>query len=370
MASDNKLKIVLASGGTGGHIFPAEALAEELYKRGHKAILITDARREKYSFSNKNKVDVHVIYTKSASGGILKKCKAIIGIFIGTWQSLKLLKKIKPDVVVGFGGYPSLPTMLAAFILNIKTVIHEQNAIAGRVNRHLATFADRVATSFESVGRISQRDVKKIILTGNPVRPYIKAVRELAYPELQNREHLHILVTGGSQGAKIFSEVIPAAIISLPDDVKKRIRIDQQCRAEDIKTVSKIYEEAGINADLATFFTDISTRLANAHLVICRSGASTIAEITVAGRAAILVPYLHATDDHQTANAHAIADKGAAFLVTQGLFRADLVAEYIKDFLKNPETLVNTALNAFELGIIDADKKLADIVEGVARSDS
>jgi len=367
MKLDKKnLKVVLAAGGTGGHIFPAESLAEELSKRSHKAILITDARREQYNFADKNNVDVHVIYAKSTVGGLAGKLKAVAGIFIGTVQSLKLLKQIKPDVVVGFGGYPSLPTMLAAFMLNIKTVIHEQNALAGRVNRHLAKRADKVATSFEKVSRISQNNMKKIVLTGNPVRPYIKAVRELSYPELKEGEHLHILVTGGSQGAAIFSEVIPAALISLPDEVKKRIRIDQQCRKEDMDKVSKIYEDAGINADLATFFTDISTRLANAHLVICRAGASTIAEITVAGRAAILVPYLYATDDHQSFNARALADKGAAFLVPQGLFKASLVAEYIKDFLRNPDALVKTAVNAFELGIVDADKRLADLIEKVA----
>ncbi len=269
-------------------------------------------------------------------------------------------------MVVGFGGYPSLPTMLAAFILNIRTVIHEQNAVLGRVNRRLATMADKIAISFEKISHIANKDIKKTILTGNPVRNDIKAVRELSYPELSLEEHIQILITGGSQGAAIFSEIIPAAMAMLPDNIKKRIRIDQQCRAEDLEKVSSFYQSTGINADLATFFSDISTRLAGAHLLICRAGASTIAEITTAGRAAILIPYLHATDDHQTCNAKIIADKGAAFFISQEHFRADLIAKYITDFLNKPEVLVKTALNAFELGIPDADKRLADVVEGVA----
>lgn len=366
MATQKKLTVVLAAGGTGGHIFPAEALAEELTLRGHKAILITDARREQYTFAQTNNIDVHVVYTKSPKGGLSGKVKAVAGIFIGLYQAKKLLKKIKPDVVVGFGGYPSLPTVLAALILNIKTVIHEQNSVMGRVNRHLATMADKIATSFADVRFIGKKDQKKIILTGNPVRPHIKAVRELPYPALDKDSHLHILVTGGSQGASVFSEIIPEALVSLPKDVKNRIRIDQQCRKEDIDMVRKIYEDAGINADLATFFNDMSARLASAHLLICRAGASTIAEITASGRAAILVPYMHATDDHQTHNARAISDKGAAFLMPQKIIRADLIAEYIKDFLARPEALVKTAVNAFELGIIDADKRLADVVEEVA----
>lgn len=365
MPEKKKITVVLAAGGTGGHIFPAESLAEELIFRGHKAILITDARREQYTFASKNNIDVHVIYARSPVGGIVGKIKAIASIFVGTAQSFILLRKIKPNVVVGFGGYPSLPTMLAAFILNIRTVIHEQNSVLGRVNRRLAHFADKVATSFDKVSHIAARDIKKIILTGNPVRPHIKAVRGLSYPELKKDEPLHILITGGSQGASIFSEVIPAAIICLPDEIKKRIRIDQQCRSEDIERVRIIYKNANINAELATFFSDIQIRLASAHLVICRSGASTIAEITVAGRPAILVPYLHATDDHQTSNARAIADKGAAFIIPQGLLKPDLIAEYIKDFLQKPDVLIKTAVNAFGLGIIDADKRLADVVERV-----
>lgn len=359
-----KITVVLAAGGTGGHIFPAESLAEELTLRGHKAILITDSRQEK--FASKNNIGVHIIYAKSPVGGIAGKIKAIASIFIGTAQSLILLIKIKPNVVVGFGGYPSLPTMLAAFILNIRTVIHEQNSVLGRVNRRLATIANKIATSFEKVSHIANKDMGKIVLTGNPVRPHIKPVRELPYPELKKNDHLHILVTGGSQGASIFSEVIPEAIISLPDAIKKHIRIDQQCRKEDIDRVRKLYEDADINAELGTFFSDMPVRLANAHLVICRAGASTIAEITVAGRAAILVPYLHATDDHQTSNARAIADKGAAFIIPQGILKPDLIVEHIQDFLQNPEVLTKTAVNAFELGIIDADKRLADVVEEIA----
>lgn len=359
MKNDRKLTIVLAAGGTGGHIFPAQALGEELVARGHKAILVTDERREQYKFAEDNNIDVHVVGIKSPARG---KLKAILSILTSTTQAVKLLKRIKPNVVVGFGGYPSLPTVLAAYLLKIRIVIHEQNSVMGRVNRRLASVADRVATSFEKVSHVEEKDRKKIVLTGNPVRPNIRALRDIPYSALEKDEHLHILVTGGSQGASVFSEVVPAAIVSLPDEIKSRIRIDQQCRKEDIENVRKLYSDAGVNADLATFFNDIPARLASAHLLICRSGASTVAEMTVAGRPAVFVPYIHATDDHQTSNANALVEKNAAFLMSQKIIRADLISEYIKDFLQRPDVLSTIAINAFELGIPDADKRLADVV--------
>lgn len=362
MVDQKKITVVLAAGGTGGHIFPAEALAGELTRRGHKAVLLTDERRGQYNSAGHSLGDVHVIHAKNPSGGVFKKTRAIAGVFIGTGQALRHLRKIRPDVVVGFGGYPSIPTMLAAAVLGIKTILHEQNAVLGRVNRIFASEVDKIATSFEHVSGINKKHLKKIVYTGNPVRPDIKAVREISYPALEDGGHLHILVTGGSQGAALFSEVVPVALASLPAELRIRIRIDQQCRGEDIEKVRAIYDAAGINADLATFFHDISARLASAHLLICRAGASTIAEVTVAGRPAIFVPYIHSYDDHQTENARAIADKSAAFVISQDLMKADLVAEYIKDFLKKPEVLAKTAANALAIGIPDADKLLADLV--------
>lgn len=366
MTENRKLTVVLAAGGTGGHIFPAEALSAELKRRGHRPILVTDARREQYDFAAKSKIDIYVVKSASPKSGIISLITALFSIIQGVIQAVQLLKTLKPDAVVGFGGYPSFPTMVAAYWLRIPRVIHEQNSVLGRVNRVLAPISHKIATSFDKISHIKKSDLKKVVLTGNPVRPHIKAVREVSYPELQADEHLHILVTGGSQGAAIFSEVIPAAIISLPDEAKKRIRIDQQCRKEDIDRVRELYENAGINADLAIFFNDMSARIASAHVLICRAGASTIAEITVTGRPAIYIPYMHATDDHQTSNARAVADKGAGVVIPQKILTAEVIAGYITDFIAKPEILVHTALNALEIGIVDADKRLADVVEGVA----
>lgn len=365
MSEKKELTVVLASGGTGGHIFPAEALASELKSREHRVILVTDKRREQYNFTEKNGVDVYVVNSASPGGGVKSKIAAIPAILLGIMQAVKLLKRLNPDVVVGFGGYPSFPTMIAAYWLKIPSVIHEQNSVLGRVNRILAPISKKIATSFDKVSFIKKSDQKKIVFTGNPVRPHVKVVRDVSYPELKDGESMHILVTGGSQGASIFSEVIPQAIASLPDAIKKRIRIDQQCRQEDIENVREIYSKENISADLATFFNDMPSRLACAHLLICRSGASTIAEVTATGRPAIFIPYMHATDDHQTKNATALVDKGAGFIIPQKILRADVVAEYIKDFFAKPDVLIQTALNSFEVGIVDADKRLADVVEGV-----
>lgn len=364
MAEEKKLTVVLAAGGTGGHIFPAEALANELTSRKHKVVLVTDARREQYTFTKQNNMDVYVVSSASPGGGIKGKIKAVPSILVGILQAVKLLKKIKPDVVVGFGGYPSFPTMIASYWLKIPSVIHEQNSVLGRVNRILSCSAKKIATSFEKVSHIKKCDQKKVVMVGNPVRPNIKAVREVSYPELKDSENLHILVTGGSQGAAIFSEIVPTAIASLPDAIKSRIRIDQQCRPEDIEKVRAIYKKENISADLASFFNDMPSRLAACHLLICRSGASTISEVTVTGRPAIFIPYMYAMDDHQTSNARALADKGAGFIVPQNIARADVIAEHIKNFFSKPDVLIQTALNAFEMGLPDADKRLADLVEG------
>jgi len=357
--SEKKITVVLASGGTGGHIFPAEALAAELISKGNKAILISDVRYKKHSLTP-DEMDVRIVNSSSTGGGLVGKVKAALTITSGIRQAMKELKSINPDVVVGFGGYPSFPTMFAAVLLKIKTVVHEQNCVMGRVNKFLSSRVDKIATSFREVKGIKKKYHDKITLTGNPVRPAIKALREFPYPDLEESDNIQILVIGGSQGASIFSKVVPDAICMLPDEFKKLIRVDQQCRKEDLQNVKDIYKENDINADLATFFEDIPSRIASSNLIIARAGASTVSEITVAGRPSILIPYKHAMDDHQTVNAKALEKRNAAVLISEDDFVPEKLSKVIKSFIDNPENLVIMAKNSHSLGKVDAVEKLTD----------
>ena len=358
MPEDNKKKkVVLAAGGTGGHIFPAEALASELLSQGCEVILITDKRYKKHILTP-DEMEVRVIAAASPSGGIFSKVKAVPVILSGIRQAKSELKKIKPDVVVGFGGYPSFPTMYAATKLKIKTVIHEQNCMMGKVNKVLCKSVSIIATSFREVKGISEKYHNKVVLTGNPVRPAIKALRDIPYPDPDDGEVVQLLVIGGSQGATIFSEVIPDAVCKLSEEIKSKIRIDQQCREKDIEGVKKVYNEQGISANLTTFFEDIPTKIASAHIIIARAGASTVSEITVAGRPSILIPYKFAADDHQTVNAMALEKKEATMLIKQDDFNSEELAKVLKSLLSNPEKLITMARNSYSLGNTDAVKKL------------
>jgi UDP-N-acetylglucosamine--N-acetylmuramyl-(pentapeptide) pyrophosphoryl-undecaprenol N-acetylglucosamine transferase len=354
---NKKLTIVLASGGTGGHIFPAEALASEFIRHGHNAILITD-KRYKRSMLTPDEMQVMIVDSAHVSSGVIAKFKSAWKICLGILQARKLLQQIKPDIVVGFGGYPSFPTMMAAVTLRLKSAIHEQNSLMGKVNRFFVRYVDVIATSYREVKAIKNKYHNKIILTGNPVRPAIASIRDFPYPQLNDGEKIHILVLGGSQGAKVFSDIVPDSIVMLPDNLKNLIKIDQQCRKEDLAKVRKIYEDNNINADLASFFEDIPTRMSTAHLMISRSGASTIAEITVAGVPSILVPYPAATDNHQMENAKTLEKRGAALIIEQKDFTADILAKKIKLFIENPETLRKMASKAHEMGKKNAATKL------------
>jgi UDP-N-acetylglucosamine--N-acetylmuramyl-(pentapeptide) pyrophosphoryl-undecaprenol N-acetylglucosamine transferase len=355
--TEKKMTVVLAAGGTGGHIFPAEALAAELIARGNKVTLISDKRYKKHALTPEE-MNVVVVSAASSAGGAVDKVKALYEIFRGIKQAKAELKKIKPDVVVGFGGYPSFPTMIAASKLKIKTVIHEQNCVMGKVNKFLSSRVNTIATSFREVKGVNESHFNKVVMTGNPVRPAIKALRDIPYPDPDDGDTFQILVTGGSQGASIFSKVVPDAISLLPDEIKSSIRIDQQCREEDIDYVKRVYEENGVSANLATFFEDIPAKIASAHLIIARAGASTVTEITVAGRPSILVPYKFATDDHQTVNASALTSKDAAIMISQDEFKVEELRKILKSLLTNPEKLINMAKNSYSLGKTDAVEKL------------
>jgi UDP-N-acetylglucosamine--N-acetylmuramyl-(pentapeptide) pyrophosphoryl-undecaprenol N-acetylglucosamine transferase len=361
--SEKKQTVILAAGGTGGHIFPAEALASELIKRGVSPILITDKRFEDYQASNVYD-EILTISSATLSGNFVSRMKGLLSIIKGILKARKLIKKYKPEAVVGFGGYPSFPTMIAAISLSRRTVIHEQNSVLGRVNRVLLPMVGFVAVAFDNVKHIAEKFDSKVVFTGNPVRSAIKVLRDVPFPELSAEEHLHILVTGGSQGASVFAEIVPKAIALLPEEYRKRVRIDQQCREVDIQNVKAEYDALGVNADLSAFFVNMPARMASCHLLIGRAGASTIAEVTVTGRASILIPYPYAMDDHQTGNAESMAANSATILLSQTDMTAEIIAQNIQEFLDDPTSLQQLAMNAYDLGVADAEIRLADVVLG------
>ncbi|MBT5049025.1 MAG: undecaprenyldiphospho-muramoylpentapeptide beta-N-acetylglucosaminyltransferase [Rhodospirillaceae bacterium] len=358
--------IVLAAGGTGGHVFPAQALAEILTARGWRIALVTDSRGTAFGESVAG-VETHRIRAASFSGGILTKLKGLIQLGLGLIQARNLLRRLSPSAAVGFGGYPSVPTMWAATGIRLPTLIHEQNAVLGRANRLLAPRVDRIATSFEEIQGIQPKDRQKVVLTGNPVRAAITAIASQPYPQRQNADDpLNLLIFGGSQGATILSDVVPAAIAALTDKARQQLRVVQQCRAEDLDRVRKVYSDAGIQAELAPFFDDMPARLAATHLVVARAGASTIAEVTSAGRPVLLVPYRHAMDDHQTANARAIEEAGGGWMLSEDDFTPSTLKDRLQAFLATPDLLTRAAAGAHNAGRTDAADSLADAAEALA----
>ncbi len=350
--------IVLAAGGTGGHLFPAEALAAALLGRGCAVSVVTDSRGAVMGDKVPG-LGVQVIAARNTVGGLLAKIKGLASLAVAYVQARRALQRLRPAVVVGFGGYPSLPTVLAAQHLRLPVLLHEQNAVLGRANRALARGANRIALSFAQVERLPAG--VSTVLTGNPVRPAFAKLRDTAYPAIAGGA-LRLLVTGGSQGARVFSDVVPDALALLPAEIKARLHITQQCRPEDLQRVKARYAELGLVAELASFFTDIPERLAASHVIICRSGASTLAEITVLGRPALLVPYAFAMDDHQTANARAMVQAGAAWLLPQAEATPQRMAETLTSLLTGTDTLPRAATIAQTLGLPDAASRLADAV--------
>jgi UDP-N-acetylglucosamine--N-acetylmuramyl-(pentapeptide) pyrophosphoryl-undecaprenol N-acetylglucosamine transferase len=360
---------VLAAGGTGGHVFPAEALAETLLARGWRLALITDRRGQSHG-GTLGRLDTHRIRAGGIAGrGFLAKLGAMAELGVGVVQARQLLARLRPTAAVGFGGYASVPTMVAATFLGVPTVIHEQNAVLGRANRLLAGRVRRVATSFAQVAQMAPEVAARAVRTGMPVRPQIAALRQSAAYSPPADGPLRLLVLGGSQGARVLSEVVPAALARLPEDLRRRLEVSQQCRPEDLETVRRAYGETGIAATLDSFFQDVPTRMAAAHLVVARAGASTVAELVALGRPAILVPYPHAIDDHQTANAHAVDDAGAAWLMPQEAFTAPSLAARLESLFTHPGTLARAARCAQASGCADAAARLADLVASLSGSD-
>jgi len=359
--SKKETKIIISAGGTGGHMTPAQALAADLLSRGYDVEVITDQRGARFKpiFGD---VPFHVLRAGTLGAGIRGKVGGLFNLAIGIFQASALLKRLKPSVVIGFGGYPSFPAVYAAQRQKIPTVIHEQNAIIGKANLMLADKAERIALSLPLMRGLDADQQVRTVITGNPVRPSIAALYSKPYPKLEANGELRILIMGGSLGARVFSRVIPDALVQLSPDYKKRLHIVQQCRAEDLEAARKAYAENGIKADLATFFDDVDDQLEKAHLFIGRSGASTVAEIAAAGRPAIFVPYPHHKDQQQKMNAESLADAGGAWLMTESGFSADTLLARIEAFLQNPETLFRAAEKARSCGKPDAARKLGNLV--------
>lgn len=359
----DKKHVFLVAGGTGGHIFPALALGEKLLKRNYKVTLITDAKFKRYNYKSTN-INIKIIYSSYLRKGLMQKTLSLVKLLLGFIQSLFFLVKDRPVLVVGFGGYTTfLPLLLACIIPNIKTAIYEQNVIIGKANLLLVRWVDLIITAHQQVKRLSNQYQYKIINLGNLVRSDIKIVRGLAYPELSEQGKLQILVIGGSQAASIFTKILPGAIAGLAPQYQKRIRIDQQCKSNEVAELQAIYDEIGVSANIQTFFTDMPTRLASAHLVICRSGASTIAELIAAGRPAIFVPYPYAADDHQLYNALELENIGAAWLIKQDHFNINSLKEKLESFFTDPQQLAMAAATVRSLYVDDIEEKFIDLLE-------
>lgn len=359
---------VLAAGGTGGHLIPAFALATELHQRGHHVALITDERGANIP-GKPDFLTAHVLPAGRFGKNPLGWVAGVRAVMEGRAMALRLFEHFEPSAIVGFGGYPALPALLAATAAKLPSIVHEQNAVLGRVNRLLAGRVNAIATSYEKVDRLSPKHAHKVHLVGNPVRTEVLALREQDFPAFTEESLLRILVTGGSQGASILSQVVPDGLAMLPPALRQRLQVIQQCRAEDLEAVRKRYTEHDIPAELGTYFEDMHERLADAHLFIGRAGASTIAELTAVGRPAILIPLPIATDDHQAANTREMVKAGGARMVRQDAFQPKELAKQIQAMAMNPASLSNAAHCAFNCGRPDAAKDLADLVESMSGID-
>ena len=340
------MNFVLAAGGTGGHMIPAHALAAELKRRGHGVLLITDDRGARFPglFDG---VPVHILPAGRLGGGPIGWLKALGAVLRGRAEAKNIYREHRPDAVVGFGGYPAFPALLAASALDIPTLLHEQNAVIGRVNRMLVGGAAAIGTAYDKVERLKPRYSEKAVVIGNPVRDEIARLGEMPFPPFDEVAPFKILVTGGSQGASVLGKVVPEGLALLEPSLRHRLQVVQQCRPDDIERVRARYAELNIPAELLTYIEDMGAKLGDAHLVIGRAGASTIAELTAAGRPAILIPFAAATDDHQTANAREMTAAGGARSIQESAFTPDVLARQIEAMASDPVALNNAAAARF-----------------------
>jgi UDP-N-acetylglucosamine--N-acetylmuramyl-(pentapeptide) pyrophosphoryl-undecaprenol N-acetylglucosamine transferase len=365
--TDNRQYLVIAAGGTGGHMFPAQALANEMLRRGWRVALSTDSRGARYADGFSDEITKKQLDSASFSRGDLRgKLRAPGMIWRGVRDASAWFGQDTPAVIAGFGGYPSIPALSAAWMMGLPRIIHEQNGVLGRVNRLFAKRVNALACGVWPV--LGAGKSAPLIHIGNPIRDEVRAFVDARYTPPTAAGRFKLLAVGGSQGARILSEKLPAAVALLPDDLRVRVQISQQVRQEDFHKVSAAYEKLGVAVELAHFFDDMPARLASTHLVISRAGASTIAEISAIGRPALLAPLPRATADHQTANAKILVDAGAAAIISDKGGTPQMLADLIADFARSPEKLTDMATKAKALGRPDATEKLADLVARIARA--
>lgn len=360
--------VLLAAGGTGGHLFPAESLAVALKKRGWRVYLATDHRVEAYG-QDFPAEEIHIVPSATITRSPVAAITAVCRLGLGFLKARGVIKAVSPTVAIGFGGYPTIPPILAAWSSGLPTIVHEQNAVLGRANRLLGKRATAIATSFASVdasGGLRARMVE----TGNPVRPAVRSAASTAYPVRTVDEPFRLLVFGGSQGARFMSDLVPLALALMSESLRSRLKVTQQCRPEDIARVAESYRDTGIDAELEPFFRDLPDRIAASHLVVCRAGASTVAELAVIGRPAIMVPLPHALDQDQKANAKILDGAGGGWMVEQDEMTPDRLARDLTEKLENPERLTAAAVAAGAMGRPHAVETLADLVEKVAAHES
>ncbi len=350
--------IVLTAGGTGGHLFPAQAVGEILIQKGYPVILVTDPRGTSFKGHLQTKVLNLPHYTQRVS--LLKKINLGLHIILKTVEVGFWLLKKKPGIVVGFGGYPAFPTLVAATVTRTPLFLYEQNACLGRVNRWLASFSKAIATGFPKTQGMPPKS--KVIVTGNPVRPAIKNISNAPYNAPRKSGTINLFIVGGSQGAKIFSTLLPDALNLLPPVLKRRLRVVQQCRPELVELTKNIYFNLGISAEVKAFFDNIGDHFKKAHLVICRAGASTLTELMVIGRPALFVPFFYAMDDHQTFNAHIAVDAGGGWMLSEKDLSAPILAKEIEKLLTSAKSLEKAAKKIHDLANVHADQRLADAI--------
>ena len=352
--------ILVAAGGTGGHLFPAEALSHALIARGARVRLATDSRALKYGQAFPAEA-VHEIASATPTGGSpFAKAQAALMLGKGVLEAYALLGKIKPRAVVSFGGYPTVPPALAAALRGIPLILHEQNAVMGRANKFLSQRAKIIASGFPVIEGLPDALRPRVVHVGNPLRPAVLEAAALPYPDFVDGK-LRLLVTGGSQGARVMSDVVPEAVALLSDAQRARLVIVQQARGEDLERVQQAYARLHVAFEAAPFFSDLPLRMAKAHLVIARSGASTVSELAAIGRPSILVPFPHALDADQAANAAHLAQTGAAEVMRQTGFTPQWLAQRLAQALDDPKDLTRRAQAAKSAGIPDAAERLADL---------
>ncbi len=356
------MTIVLAAGGTGGHLFPAQALAGELLRRGKPVVVMTDKRGTGYGDVFPG-ADIAIVPSAAFSDrSIVGLVTAPFEIIAGIVVSWGTLQKRQPGAVIGLGGYPSVPVMLAAFLARLPTAILSPDALLGRANRLLMNYVRVIAANLPLV-RFLPRNTGKIVYTGNPLRPEVVALHGAPYETPAPDGPLRLLVFGGSQGARVFSERVPTAVNMLPAEIKSRLEIVQQCRPEDVDGVRRVYERMGVKAEIASFYKDMPRRIAWSHLVIARAGAGTVSEVACIGRPAILVPLPHALDYNQTPNADALVNVGGGWRVAQKDFTQEKLAGMLQEAFADPVALARCAAAALALARPDATRALADLVE-------